>query len=227
MELNKVFAAILVAGIIGLGTAFVAELIVAPDQLETTAIFVDVEAEPVDAGGDEALPSVLPLLATADLTLGESLASACVACHTFDQGGANGIGPNNWGVVGAAMGHIEGFGYSSALQERHDAGELWTYEALNHFLYRPREFLPGTSMSYAGLRNVEDRAALIAWLRTLAETPAPLPTEEEIAAATGSGDEAADEEPAEGESDADETAPAEDSTPAEDSAPAEEGATDQ
>ena len=226
MELNKVFAAILLAGIIGLGAAFMAELVVAPEELETTAIFVDVEAEPVAAGGDDAVPSVLPLLATADIALGESLASACVACHTFDQGGANGIGPNNWGVVGAAMGHIEGFGYSSAMQTLHDAGEVWSYEALNHFLYRPREFMPGTSMSYAGLRNVEDRAALIAWLRTLSDTPEPLPTDEEIAAATGAGEEAEGDAEASDDGDGDAEPSVDGEGGAEETAPTEEGATE-
>ena len=232
MELNKVFAAILLAGIIGLGAAFVAELIVAPDDLEATAIFVDVEAEPIEVAGDDAIPSVLPLLATADVGLGESLAAACVACHTFDQGGANGLGPNNWGVVGAAMGHIEGFNYSGAMQERHDAGDVWSYESLNHFLYRPRDYMPGTSMNYAGLRNVEDRAALIAWLRTLSDTPVPLPTEEEIAAVTGAGEEAEAEAAEDGESGAEDAAPADEGAapaeatePTEETAPAEEGTT--
>ncbi len=219
MELNKIFASILLAGIIGMACAMLAEALVVPQELEQNAYLVELEGADVAAvvEEEEEIPSVLPLLASADPAAGEGLARACTTCHTFEAGGDNRVGPNNWDIVNAAMGHVEGFGYSSAMQERHDAGDTWTYDALNEFLLNPREYMPGTSMAYAGLRSVEDRANMIAWLRTLSDDPAPLPTDEEIAAATASDD--AEEAP-EAEGDApSEDAPAEDGSAEE--APAE------
>ena len=215
MELNKIFASILLAGIIGMACALLAEALVVPQVLEENAYAVELDGVDVAAlvEEEEEIPSVLPLLASADPAAGEALSRACTTCHTFDAGGANRVGPNNWGIVNAAMGHVEGFGYSSAMQERHDAGDTWTYDALNEFLLNPREYMPGTSMAYGGMRSVEDRANMIAWLRILADEPAPLPTDEEIAAATASDD--AEEAP---ETDGD--------TPSED-APAEDGSSEE
>ncbi|MFP3386210.1 c-type cytochrome, partial [Tritonibacter sp. SIMBA_163] len=79
----------------------------------------------------------------------------------------------------------EDFNYSNTLQGLHDAGGEWTFENLNRFLYAPRDFASGTSMSYAGMDDAEDRANLIAWLRLQASDPVPLPTEEEAAALEG------------------------------------------
>ena len=185
MELNKTFAAILLAGIIAMASGFIAELLVSPSIPEVNAYLVEVpEGGGVPVADEPTGPApILGMLASADIAAGESLSRACVACHTFDQGGANRVGPNNWNIVGNLMGHVEGFRYSDPLQALHDEGAVWDYEALNQFLYRPRDFLPGTTMSYAGLRSDEDRANMIAWLRTLSDEPIPLPTSEEIAAA--------------------------------------------
>ncbi len=225
MELNKIFASILLAGIIGMACALLAEALVVPQELEQNAYLVELEGTDVAAvvEEEEEIPSVLPLLASADPAAGEGLARACTTCHTFEAGGDNRVGPNNWNIVNAAMGHVEGFGYSSAMQERHDAGDTWTYEALNEFLLNPREYMPGTSMAYGGMPSAEDRANMIAWLRTLSDDPAPLPTDEEIAAATASDD--AEEAPeAEGDTPS-EDAPAEDSSAEE--APAEDGSVEE
>lgn len=214
MELNKIFAALLVAGIIALGSALLSDglyvqeipeqqaFVIAPEEEESTADAAD-QAAPEE----EEIPSVLPLLASADPAAGQDLARACTACHSFDEGGPSMVGPNNWDVVGSVMGHVEGFNYSDGLNARHEAGDTWTYESLDAFLLNPGAYIPGTSMVYAGISDVQDRAHLIAWLRTLSNDPVPLPTEEEISAATGES--AAEEaEPAEGEPSA-EGAPAE------------------
>lgn len=86
------------------------------------------------------------LMANADPDAGQALTRACTTCHTFDQGGANGVGPNNWDIVGQDVAHIEGFGYSQTLEAMHETGVTWTYENLNRFLYQPREWAPGTTM---------------------------------------------------------------------------------
>src|SRR5690606_9758382 len=98
-------------------------------------------------------------------------------------GGANKVGPNNWDIVGAPMGHRDDFNYSAAMREKHAEGAVWGYEELNAFLAGPRSYIPGTTMSFAGVRSPQDRANLIAWLRTLSSDPVPLPDPAEAEAA--------------------------------------------
>ncbi|MEM6490491.1 MAG: cytochrome c family protein [Pseudomonadota bacterium] len=117
---------------------------------------------------------IIPLLASADIAAGEQVSRACAACHNFVEGGANKVGPNLWAIVGAPIGAVPEFRYSSALS---DLGGEWTYEALNAWLYNPRAFAAGTSMAYRGVKDTQDRANLVAYLRSLAASPVPLPAE--------------------------------------------------
>jgi len=118
-----------------------------------------------DEVAEEAEPEVpfAEVLAMADPADGESLFRACQACHNVNDG-QNGVGPHLFGVVGRSIGQIDGFNYSGALTE---VAEVWTPENLNGFLQAPRTWAPGTSMGYNGMRDVEDRAALVAWLDSL------------------------------------------------------------
>src|SRR5690606_7570360 len=123
---------------------------------------------------------------------GERLFAACRGCHTNAAGGAHSVGPNLWDVVGRDIASAEGYSYSPALQALEGA---WTYDALNGFIHAPRDFAPGTKMTYAGLPDTQARANLIAYLRTLSDDPAPLPTQEEIDAVTAAQQAAAEGEP--------------------------------
>jgi|GEM_PF-394139 len=187
MEMNKIFAAILVAGILGMATGFIADGLVTPHYPERAAYVIDTGAGPaeVEEPEVETIPSIIPLLASADPAAAEGLLRQCTTCHNFEPGGPNGVGPNNYGVVGAQVAHNPDFNYSSAMQALADQGVAWTFENLNRFLYQPREFLTGTSMTYAGMRSDEDRANLIAWLNQQSDEPLPLPTAEEAAALEG------------------------------------------
>lgn len=182
MEFNKIFAAVLVAGIIAMFGGFVAKKLVHPHKLEQNAY--NIEAMEEGAGGGPAKAAgpdpILALIATADVTKGEKIAKACAACHSFNKGGPNGVGPNMWGTVGGPKHHAPGFAYSGALIET--GGTTWTYAEMNKFLWKPKAYAPATKMSYAGLKKAEDRAALLAWMRTQADSPKPLPSEAEIAA---------------------------------------------
>lgn len=194
MEWNKIFGAILLAGLIAMLSGFIAEVLVAPTELEENVYVVAGSAgtETGEAASEEpAGPEpIAPLLAAADPAAGQRLSRACAACHDFSQGGPNKVGPNLWGIVGADIASKEGFSYSNVLAEME--GE-WTYDRLNEFLYDPKAFAPGTKMNYAGMRDVEDRAALIAWMRSLHDNPPPLP---EAAAAEPAEAEPAAAEPA-------------------------------
>lgn len=181
MEFNKIFAAILVAGIIAMFSGFLAEKFVHPEKLKENAF--KIEGVEVAGGGEKVekmAEPILAMIATADITRGQKLSKACAACHSFDKGGANGVGPNLWNVVGAKKQSHAGFTYSGALNANGE--ENWTYMALNKFLWKPKNYAPGTKMSYVGIKKPEDRAAMVAWLRTLSDSPKAAPGALEIAA---------------------------------------------
>jgi cytochrome c len=179
MELNKIFAAILVAGIVAMLAGFVAELATETHELETDAVAIEGMAEAGGGSAAVAMPEpILGLIAAADVAQGEKLSKACAACHSFDQGGPAKVGPNLYGIVGAKKGHMAGFAYSDALIAR---GGNWNYSELNHFLWSPKKTIPGTKMGFIGLKKPEDRAAMIAWLKTLGGSLGN-PSQAEIAA---------------------------------------------
>jgi cytochrome c len=177
---NKIFAALLIAGITAYLAAFVADKLVHPEELSENA--VQIEGGEV-AGGTVSGPTgpepIMHLIASADVAKGETLSRACAACHSFDNGGPDKVGPNLYGIVGASYAHVSGFAYSDALQNMD--GD-WGYDSLNKFLYKPKSYVEGTKMNYIGMKSPEDRAAIIAWLRTLGSTSVALPSEGQIAA---------------------------------------------
>lgn len=180
LETNKIFAAILVAGIVAMLAGFVAELLTEHHELEKDAVTIEGAAEEGGGSAAAAMPEpILAMIASADAAQGEKLSKACAACHSFDKGGATKVGPNLWGVVGRKKAAHEGFAYSEAMVKH---GGAWSYAELNHFLWAPKKFVPGTKMSFMGLKKPEDRAAIIAWLRTLADSPPPPPSAAEIQA---------------------------------------------
>jgi len=114
---------------------------------------------------------ITALLATANLESGLKIAKKCVACHGFDAGGPNKVGPNLYDIVNKDQGKAD-YAYSKVLAALNGK---WTYEELNKFLYKPKLYSKGTKMNYAGLSKTKDRANLIAWLRTKSDNPVPLP----------------------------------------------------
>jgi cytochrome c len=200
LETNKALAALLTAGIIASGSGVISRILYQPSMPEENAYVIEVaEVETGDGEAAEAEAPPLPvLLAAASPEEGEAEARACAACHSFEQGGPNQIGPVLWDVVGRDIASVEGFAYSDALLGLE--GE-WTYEELYAFIHDPRGYAPGTKMAYAGVRDPEDLADLLVYLRTLADESVPLPevTEAETAeaAAAEPGAEAPTEEGAE------------------------------
>ncbi len=179
MEKNKIFAAVLCAGIVAMLGGFIAEVLVHPHELDEDAVMIEGLEGSVGGGAAVAMPDpIFDLIASADVAKGEKLSKACAACHSFNQGGATKVGPNLYGVVGASKGADAGFSYSAAITA---AGGKWGYEDLNFFLWKPKAYIDGTKMNYAGLKKPGDRAAMIAWLRTQGSSLA-LPSAAEIEA---------------------------------------------
>ncbi len=175
LEVNKAAAAILTAGIAFMVAGVIADGLVHPHRLVTPAIKIDVPTEGGAPGpAVVADPPVALELASADATTGESLTKqqGCVACHTFNEGGKAGIGPNLYGIVGAAHAHMVGFEYSAALKSKQGP---WTYDELYEWLKKPSAYAPGTKMSYSGLADPKKRADVIDYLHSLSHTPEALP----------------------------------------------------
>lgn len=116
------------------------------------------------------------VLAKADPAKGATIFKKCEACHNGDKGGPNKVGPNLWGIVDRPIASHEGFSYSAGMKDFSKGGtEKWTYDHLYHFLKKPKDYVKGTAMGFAGLPKEEDRGDLLAYLKTLSDSPVPFP----------------------------------------------------
>ncbi len=196
-----------------LGTAFailvvqqVSSAVYTTKAPEKMGYFVDVPEEA--AGGAEA---VLPIdwgtvLPAADLAAGEAAFARCQACHTANSGGATGTGPNLYAIVGGPVMHAGGFAYSDAMAKHKAEAPTWGYDELDKFLTAPGRYVPGTKMSFAGIRDEQTRINLIAWLRSNGSAgfaiPAPDPARQPGAADAATAEDAAATDAAATETDA-------------------------
>jgi cytochrome c len=135
-------------------------------------------AAPEGGAAAPAEPQVpLPeLLAKADPANGQKKAAICTTCHSFGKGEASKpTGPNLWGIIGRVHAADKDFAYSDANKELGAKGDKWTYDGIFNFIKNPREYMHGTKMTFAGMASAQDRAAVLAYLRTLSDNPEPLP----------------------------------------------------
>ena len=175
LEMNKIFAAILTAGVTFGAAGVIGRLIVHPTPLKESAIQIG-EPAPVQAVAAIAAPTIepiTPLLTSANAQNGQQLAQRqCASCHSFHEGGRAGVGPNLHGIVGSKHAHSEGFNYSVVI--RGMASKTWGHEELNAWIANPRAYAQGNKMTYAGLASVQSRADVIAYLRSISpNAPAP------------------------------------------------------
>ncbi len=175
-EFNKIAGAVLATGLLVLGLKNLGGEVFRTEAPEKPGMIIDV-AEAQATGGGAAAPAVVVpiavLLAKADPVKGMATAKACAACHNFNKGGANKVGPILWDVVGRPMGAAPGFAYSEGFKAM--GSKPWDYDALNAWLLAPKEFIKGTKMSFAGIHKDEDRANVIAYLASLSDSPKPFP----------------------------------------------------
>ncbi len=254
LELNKIAASILTAGVVVMGSQFMAEVLVSPEipeepvyapelnepnktakqtgsgsgEKEQTADKTESgeagkaesgkadkaesgETETAKAGGETGKTGggsgkgggMVAMLASADAEAGKSATTVCKACHSFNKGGPNKIGPNLYGVVGNDIASHEGFNYSDALKGKEGK---WTIEKLSKYLKAPNDWAPGNKMSYQGIKDDQKRANVIEYLRQNDDSPMPLP---ESASGSDSGEASQDKASAGGDSGAAEKADAE------------------
>lgn len=188
---NTIAGWVLGGGIVLLGASLVTgELFKSERPEEMGYPIAGVEAE--DEGGDAEQP-IAYYLQSADAAAGEAVFRKCAACHTINQGGANGVGPNLFGTMGAPIAHVAGYSYSDALAGH---GGNWSWDSMNEWVRSPRAFAPGTKMTFAGLSDPQDRANLLVYLNAqggnlqLPPPPAESPAEaaaENAAAPAGNG----------------------------------------
>jgi cytochrome c len=217
-ELNKVAGAVLGTALFVMAVSIVSEAIYHAEEPEEPGYVIAVAETAGGAAPGGGASEVLPIavrLQTADVAAGENSAKKCQACHSFGKGEPAKVGPNLFGIVMNHAAHMEGFKYSAAMMEKNAEGMQWTFEELDRFLENPKAEVPGTAMAFAGLKKPDERANVVAYLRTLADSPVPMP-EAPAAEAAAPAEGAAPTEgapPAEGAGPAPATAPVEGATP--------------
>ena len=165
LEKNKIFAAILIALLVALVATLVADALVQPHYLEKNIYVIEVaEDQAKGATIQEVEEDILPLIEKGDIEKGKTVARKCVQCHVFDKNAPHRIGPRLWAVVGRKQANWPDFPYSKAARAQ---GGVWTEKDLSEYLKKPRAYMPGTKMSFIGLKKIADRANLIAYLKTL------------------------------------------------------------
>ena len=176
-ELNKIIGAVLLVALLVIGIGKVSNLVFKVNKPEKSNYRVELDVETAETKGDEKpvqreIVDIAALLSTGDLAHGEKVFKKCSACHSIKSGGGNKIGPALYNVVGRKVGVLDDYKYSKALAEYE---KNWSFEELNGFLLKPKDWIKGTKMAYAGLRKEKDRASVILYLNKYSDSPLPLP----------------------------------------------------
>jgi cytochrome c len=216
-EVNKLLGGFLGTCFVLFSVGLISDGLYASPAPEKPGFIIEAQ-EPTEGGPAAPAAAEKPiadLLASASVEKGAAIFKKCQACHSGEKGGPNKVGPDLWDVVDRPVASHEGFAYSAGMKEYSKGGtEKWTYENINHFITSPKKDVKGTAMGFAGLPKEEDRADVIAYLRTLSDNPKPLPQPGAAADASKPADAA---KPAAGAAPA---KPAEGAAPAKPAAPA-------
>ena len=178
LEVNKILASIIVAILVVTIISLLGDLIVNinADKSKEIAYKIEIEENQSESSGsssqDIEIEPISLLLSSASLEKGQKIYKKCGTCHNYEKDSANKVGPHLWDLINRPKANVEGFAYSKALAE---FGGVWNYEELAAFLFKPKDFMEGTKMNFAGLKKVQDRADLVLFLREQSDNPAELP----------------------------------------------------
>jgi cytochrome c len=176
-EFNKIAGAVLGVATFFMGVHIASGMIFAPKKPAVPGFDLPGLEAAASTGPAPAAAAEEPIakrLASADAGRGEKAVAACKACHAFEKGGANKVGPMLWDVYDRAKAAVPGFGYSAAAKSK--ASETWTAANLDAYLKNPKAYLPGTTMAFAGISRPDQRADVVAYLNSLSDAKKPLPT---------------------------------------------------
>jgi cytochrome c len=188
---NKIAGALLATGLAVLGLSELSSIVFKQEPAKKPGYAVAVVEDTAAAGGADA-PEVPPdwgtVLPAANVQAGAEVAKKCQSCHDLSKGGPNLTGPNLWDVLGRKPGSHPGFAYSSAMTDFGGKLAAWDYAHIDQFIKGPQAYLAGTKMSFVGLKKQEDRINVIAYLRTMNDSPPPIPAPNPQAAAPAAAD---------------------------------------
>ena len=173
MEINKIFAAIVITLIIVVGIGKLSDIIYKVDKPSEVAYKLEAtEDSSLGTKTAESSVDLTALLALGDISHGETTFKKCKSCHSIKKGGKNNIGPALWGIMERKAGGLNDYKYSKALVAH---GKKWSFEELNGFLLKPSSWIKGNKMGFGGLKNDKDRASVILYLNQNSDNPIPLP----------------------------------------------------
>ncbi len=178
IEVNKILASIIIALLVVTIISHLGDFIINIDnnKVQQTAYKIEIEENSTDSTQslkkETNIEPISVLLSSASIKNGEKIYKKCSSCHNYKKDSANKVGPNLWNIINRSKANVEGFAYSKALAE---LGGVWGYEELASFLYKPKEYIEGTKMNFAGLKKVQDRADLVIFLREQSDNPSTLP----------------------------------------------------
>ena len=174
--MNKIIVSIVLAVILVLVINKITDVIYYVEKPEKSAYQVETIATgnttTTEKNSEDAVSgNIMTLFASTSAADGAKVFKKCAACHSINQGGSNKIGPALWGVLGRKAGSISDYKYSKAMAAY---GKAWSFDEMNSFLIKPKEWIKGTKMSFAGLKNAKDRAAVILYMNENTDNPLPL-----------------------------------------------------
>ena len=178
LEVNKILASIIIAILVVVIISHLGDILidVDNDNLTETAYKIEIEENQEILGAtlnnDINIEPISSLLLSASSAKGQKIYKKCGSCHNYEKNGMDKVGPSLWNIINRPKADIAGYNYSKALAE---FGGVWNYEELAAFLFKPKDFMEGTKMNFAGLKKVQDRADLVLFLREQSDNPAELP----------------------------------------------------
>ena len=172
--MNNIIVSFVFAIILVVGINKIADVIFYVEKPEKSAYQIESVTTVASTASDETSSeagNIIAIFASTSAAEGAKVFKKCAACHSIDEGGKNKIGPALWGVLGRQAGSLPDYKYSKSMAAH---GKKWSFEEMNGFLIKPKDWIKGTKMSFAGLKNAKERAAVILYMNENSSNPLPI-----------------------------------------------------